>query len=142
MMRAVFRKPILRIPRLLVFLLGFATGCAMAGLGLAARLTGSIPDGFPAAWFGTAFFEAAGITAGRIGWMLVLEGIFWIAALAALAVRNHWGWWSSLLAGLISLIFFPGGTLAGIAALLAVGVRLVHKKFGKPAAKAKLPAQG
>jgi hypothetical protein len=129
------------LPWRLVSFFGILTGCFMAGLGLAMRLTGSIPSSWLTVWFGTAFFEAAGISAGRIGWMLVLEGIFWIAALAALGVHNYWGWWSAILAGLISIIFFPGGTLAGAVVLLGVGVRLIHKKFGQREKKAAAPAQ-
>ena len=77
----------------------------------------------------------AGLSAGRIGWMLVLEGLFWIAALSALGVCNHWGWWSTVMAAMISIIFFPGGTLAGIVMLLAVGILLIRITFRIRAAR-------
>ena len=50
---------------------------------------------------------------GQIGWMLVLEGLFLVAAMCAIALRNHWGWWSTAAAGLIAVIFFPGGLWRG-----------------------------
>ena len=99
------------------------------------RIQDSIPKDGLAAWFGVAFFSAAGLSAGRIGWMLVLEGIFLIAALCAFAARNHWGWWSTAAAGLISMIFFPGGTLAGLIIVSALCVRLIGEKPWKRAAK-------
>jgi hypothetical protein len=141
-MKILSRRAVILLPWRLVFVLGFLTGGCMAVFGLAARLRGAVPAGFPAAWFGTALFEAAGISAGRIGWMLVLEGVLWIAALSALGVRNYWGWWSTILAGLISIIFFPGGTLAGAVVLAAVVIRLIHIRFGRGRGKAKAAAGG
>ena len=78
-----------------MFLAGVVTGCAMTGMGLAIRLQDAIPAGGLGAWFGTDFFTGMGWTAWRIGWVLVLEGIFWVAAMAAWAMRNRWGWWSA-----------------------------------------------
>jgi hypothetical protein len=123
------------LPWLLVCLLGFATGCAMTGLGLVMRIGDVFTESWLTAWFGVALFKAIGLTAGRIGWMLVLEGIFLVAALCAFAVHNHWGWWSMTAAGLLSIIFFPGGTLAGIIVLAALGVRLIREKPWKKAVK-------
>jgi hypothetical protein len=120
--------------RLLILLLGLATGVLMAGLGTALRIGDAIPAGPLADWFGLPLFAGVGITAGRIGWMLVLEGLFLVAAMCALAVRNHWGWWSTAAAGLIAGIFFPGGTLAGVIVLLAVGVRFIREKPWKKTA--------
>lgn len=140
-MKRTIKDYLVLLPWILVLVLGFATGCAMAGLGLAVRLQNALPPDGPAAWFGLKFFEAAGISAGRIGWMLVLEGTFLIAALCAFAVRNHWGWWSTAAAGLIAMIFFPGGTLAGILVLAALGVRLISEKFGKRGKEAATPAK-
>jgi hypothetical protein len=128
-MKVFFQGTLTAVPRFLAYLFGFATGCVMAGAGLAARLTNATPDGWIAAWFGTGLFEAAGLSAGQIGWMLVLEGTFWIAALSALGVRNHWGWWSTAAAAMISMIFFPGGMLAGVVMLLAVGILLIRVTF-------------
>ena len=105
------------LPRGIIFLAGVVTGCAMTGEGLAIRLQAAIPDGGMGAWFGSAFFNGMGWTAGRIGWVLVLEGIFWVAAMVAWGARNRWGWWSAAAAGAISLAFFPGGTLAGLVVL-------------------------
>jgi hypothetical protein len=122
--------------RLLLLVFGIATGGLMAGLGTAIRIGDVIPDSPLAAWFGIPLFAAMGMTAGRIGWMLVLEGVFLIAAMCALAVRNHWGWWSTAAAGLIAVIFFPGGTLAGIIVLLATGVRFIREKPWKKAVSA------
>ena len=134
-MKRTIRGSLTSIPGLLVFLAGFATGGWMAGLGIVMRIHDGIPDGLPAAWFGIQFFTANGMTAGRIGWMLVLEGTFLIAAMCAIAVRNHWGWWSAASAGLIAIIFFPGGTLAGLIVLLGVGIRLIREKPWKQPAK-------
>jgi hypothetical protein len=139
-MRIFSRRAIILLPWRLIFLLGVATGCAMSILGLAMRFYDSIPAGVPAAWFGVAFFSAMGVTAGRIGWMLVLEGVFWIAALSALGVRNHWGWWSTAAAGMISMIFFPGGTLAGIVVLAALIIRLTRASAARRTAKAHGPS--
>ena len=75
----------------LVLAFGLLTGFVMAGLGLAMRIGDAIPDGPLAIWFGIPLFEAMGMTAGRIGWMLVLEGTFMIAAMCAIAVGNHLG---------------------------------------------------
>jgi hypothetical protein len=141
-MKRTIKESLVNLPWLLIFLFGLATGCLMASLGLVMRLQDVIPGGTLSAWFGVSFYSGMGLTAGRIGWMLVLEGIFWIAALSALGAGNHWGWWSSAAASLISMIFFPGGTLAGILVLLAVGVRLIHGRLGKSTAKAKIPAKG
>jgi hypothetical protein len=127
-MSGKLKKTFLRIIRILMFLTGLATGFLMAGLGLATRLAESIPDGGPAAWFGTAFFEAAGISPGRIGWMLVLEGMFLIAATLAFGTRNRWGSWTTAMAAVISMIFFPGGTLAGLILALALGIRLIRER--------------
>jgi hypothetical protein len=121
--------------RRIVFLFGFVTGALMAGLGTAIRIGGSIPDGPLAAWFGVPLFEAGGLLPGRIGWMLVLEGLFLVAAMCAVAARNHWGWWSTAAAGLIAVLFFPGGTLAGVIVLLALAVRLIHEKPWKHSAE-------
>jgi hypothetical protein len=130
-MKILSRRAIILLPWRLVFLFGVLTGCGMTAAGLAARLTNAVPSDFLEAWFGTAFFDAIGIDAARIGWMLVLEGTFWIAALSALGVHNYWGWWSTIAAGLISMIFFPGGTLAGSVVLTAVGIRLLRARFRK-----------
>lgn len=121
--------------RRIVFLFGFVTGGLMAGCGTAIRIGGSIPDGPLAAWFGIPFFEAGGMLPGRIGWLLVLEGLFLVAAMCAIALHNHWGWWSTAAAGLVAVIFFPGGTLAGVIVLLALVVRLIHEKPWKPTAE-------
>jgi hypothetical protein len=134
-MKVFFSGRLAAVPRLLAYLFGYATGCAMAAVGLAARITDAPPSGPAAAWFGTELFQAAGLSAGRIGWMLVLEGAFWIAALSALGVRNHWGWWSTAAAAMISMIFFPGGTLAGVVMLLAVGILLIRITFRVRAAR-------
>jgi hypothetical protein len=130
-MKQTISGSLVSLLRRLLLLFGILTGGAMAVFGLMLRLQDSIPQGGLAAWFGVPFFQAVGLSAGRIGWMLVLEGIFWIAALSALGVRNYWGWWSSMAAGLISMLFFPGGTLAGILILLMVGIRLIRDRFAK-----------
>lgn len=101
-------------PRALMIAAGVVTGCLMTGMGLAIRLQDAIPAGGLGAWFGTDFFTGMGWTAWRIGWVLVLEGIFWVAAMAAWGTRNRWGWWTTAAAATISLAFFPGGTIAGI----------------------------
>ncbi|MBN2085089.1 MAG: hypothetical protein JW748_07665 [Anaerolineales bacterium] len=128
MMKRTIGGSLNSIPGLLVFLAGFATGGLMAGLGVLMRIHDGLPDSLLTAWFGIHFFTAMGMTVGRIGWMLVLEGTFLIAAMCAIAVRNHWGWWSTASAGLIALIFFPGGTLAGVIVLLGLGIRFIREK--------------
>ncbi len=115
---------------------GAATGCAMAVFGVAVRISNDIPASILADWFGAPLFRAAGLSAAKIGWMLVLEGAFLIAALCTAAVRNHWQWWSTAAAGLIALVFFPGGTLAGIIVLLALVVRAIREKPWKRPAPA------
>jgi hypothetical protein len=118
----------------LLLAFGLLTGFVMAGLGLAMRIGDAIPEGPLAVWFGIPLFEAMGMTAGRIGWMLVLEGTFMIAAMCAIAVGNHWGRWSTAAAGMIAVIFFPGGTLAGLIVLSGLAVRLIREKpWKKPA---------
>jgi hypothetical protein len=139
-MRIFSRRAILLLPWRVIFAFGVVTGWAMCVLGLAMRLQDSIPADGSAAWFGVAFFAAMGVPAGRIGWMLVLEGAFWIAALSAIGVRNHWGWWSTAAAGMISVVFFPGGTLAGIVVLAALIIRLTRAGAARRAAKAGGPA--
>ena len=139
-MKRALNGSLVALPRLIAFIIGIATGCAMAGLGLTMRLGNIIPDGGLAAWFGVPFLGAMDLTAGRIGWMLVLEGIFLVSGLCAFAVRNHWGWWSITTAGLIAVIFFPGGTLAGIIILLAVGVRLIREQPWKQLMKKSVDA--
>lgn len=126
-MRA-FKHLLRGFPEYSAFGIGILTGCGMTGLGLAARTGAALPGGGPAAWFGLELFGAMGLSAARIGWMLVLEGTFLIGALCAFAVRSHWGWWSTAVAGLIAVIFFPGGTLAGILILLALAARLIREK--------------
>jgi hypothetical protein len=135
-MKRLFGGSLVGLPWLIAFLFGTLTGCAMAGLGLEMRLGNAIPVDGLVNWFGVPFFAAMNLSAGRIGWMFVLEGILLVAALCAFAVRNHWGWWSTTMAGLIAVIFFPGGTLAGIIVLLALGVRLIREKPWKQPAKA------
>jgi hypothetical protein len=126
-MRAI--KILLRsFPWYSAFAIGAATGWAMAGLGVAMRIGDAVPQISLASWFGMTFFQAAGLSAGRIGWMLVLEGTFLIGAVCAFALHNHWGWWSTAAAGMIAMIFFPGGTLAGILLLTAAIVRLIREK--------------
>ena len=137
----IFKNLLRHFPWYSAFVIGTATGCAMAGLGLTVRLQNALPPDGLAAWFGVKFFDAAGISAGRIGWMLVLEGTFLIAAVCAFAARNHWGLWTMAAAGLISIIFFPGGTLAGIIVLGALGVRLIGEKFWKRGKEAAVPAK-
>jgi hypothetical protein len=123
----------------MVVLAGVITGCAMTGLGLSIRLQDAIPTGGLGAWYGTPLFTGMGWTAWRIGWALVLEGIFWVAAMAAWGLRNRWGWWSALLAGIISLMFVPGGTLAGIFVLIMLIPFLLHdcpwREMGKQPAE-------
>ncbi len=123
----------------LILLLGLLTGGVMAGLGLAMRIGDAVPEGALAVWFGIPLFEAVGMAAGRIGWMLVLEGTFLIAAMCAIAVGNNWGRWSTAAAGLIAMIFFPGGTLAGLIVLSALGVRLIREKPWKMTEKTGAP---
>ncbi len=117
-----------KLPRALMIAVGTVTGCLMTGLGLAIRLQDSIPAGGLAAWFGTSFFDGIGWTAGRTGWALVLAGTFWVAAMAAWGTRNRWGWWTAAAASTISLIFFPGGTLAGIFVLAMMIPFLLHDR--------------
>jgi hypothetical protein len=124
----LFKNLLRHFPWYSALVIGAATGCAMAGLGLGIRIGGSAPGSVLEKWFGVELFAAAGLTAGRIGWMLVLTGVFLMAAMCAFAVRNHWGWWSTAAAGMISLIFFPGGSLAGIIVLAALGVKLIREK--------------
>ena len=117
-----------KLPRALMIAVGTITGCLMAALGLSIRLRDAIPSGGLAACFGTAFFDGIGWTAGRIGWALVLAGTFWVAAMAAWGTRNRWGWWTAAAASTISLIFFPGGTLAGIFVLAMMIPFLLHDR--------------
>jgi hypothetical protein len=106
------------LPRAAMIAVGVVTGCLMAGLGVAIRLQDVIPTTGLGMWYGTPFFTNMGWTAWRVGWALVIEGTFWVAAMAAWGTRNRWGWWTAAAAGIISLAFFPGGTLAGIFVLL------------------------
>jgi hypothetical protein len=117
-----------KLPRLLVILAGVITGCAMACLGVSVRLQDAIPTSGIGAWYGTMVFTNMGWTAWRVGWALVLEGTFWVAAMAAWGLRNRWGWWTALVAGVISLIFVPGGTLAGIFVLIMLIPFLLHDR--------------
>jgi hypothetical protein len=122
-------------PRALMITVGTVTGWLMAGLDLAIRLQDSIPAGGLSAWFGTAFFTAIGWTAYRTGWVLVLAGIFWVAAMAAWGTRNRWGWWTSAAAGTVSLVFFPGGTLAGLFVLAMMIPFILHDRPWREAMK-------
>jgi hypothetical protein len=124
----LFRNLLRYFPWYSAFVVGAGTGCAMAVFGVAVRVENSIPRSVLADWFGVPFFSAMGLSAARIGWMLVLEGVFLVAAMCAAAVRNHWEWWSAATAGLIAVVFFPGGTLAGMIVLLALCVRLIREK--------------
>jgi hypothetical protein len=124
----------------IIFLAGATTGCAMTGAGLAIRLQNLLPDGGLGAWFGSDFLSGMGWMPGRIGWVLVLEGIFWVAAMAAWGVRNRWGWWSAAAAAGISLAFFPGGTLVGIVVLALMIPVLIRERPWK--AVEKQPAEG
>jgi hypothetical protein len=117
-----------KLPRALMIAAGVVTGCLMAGMGLAIRLQDAIPAGGLGAWFGTDFFTGMGWTAGRTGWVLVLEGIFWVSAMAAWGTRNRWGWWTTAAAATISLAFFPGGTLAGIFVLVMMIPFLIRER--------------
>ena len=123
------------LPRTLIIAAGVITGCLMAGLGVAIRLQDGIPAGRLGAWFGTAFFDGMGWTAYRIGWVLVLEGIFWVAAMAAWGTRNRWGWWTAAAAGVVSLVFAPGGTVAGIFVLAMLIPFLLHDRPWREAMK-------
>jgi|GEM_PF-4668323 len=134
-MKQTISKSFLTIPWFLVLLTGIATGGLMAGLGLEIRIGDAIPGSLLATWLGISLFVAMGMTAGRIGWMLVLGGTFLIAAMCAIAVGNHWGWWSTAAAALIAAIFFPGGTLAGVIVLLGLGARLIREKPWKKTVK-------
>lgn len=138
-MKRPIRVSLLLLWRLLLAF-GFLTGGVMAGLGLAMRIGNAIPEGPLALWFGIPLFEAAGMTAGRIGWMLVLDGTFMIAAMCAIAVGNIWGRWSTIAAGLIATIFFPGGTLAGLIVLSGAAVRLIREKPWKKPEKSEAQA--
>jgi hypothetical protein len=124
-----------KLPRWLVVLAGLVTGCAMVGLGVSVRLQDAIPTGGMGAWYGTPFFANMGWTTWRIGWALVLEGIFWVAAMAAWGLRNRWGWWSAVAAGIISLLFVPGGTIAGIFVLVMMIPFILHDRPWKAAEK-------
>lgn len=122
-------------PRALVIAAGITTGCLMTGLGLAIRLQDAVPAGGLSAWFGTAFFDGLGWTAYRTGWVLVLEGIFWVAAMAAWGTRNRWGWWTAVAAGVASLVFAPGGTIAGIFVLAMLIPFILHDRPWREAMK-------
>jgi hypothetical protein len=118
-----------KLPRALMIAAGIVTGCLMTGLGLLIRLSDATPGGGALGmWFGTAFFSNMGWTAYRIGWVLVLEGIFWVAAMIAWGTRNRWGWWTAAAASVISLFFAPGGTIAGIFILVLMVPFLFHDK--------------
>jgi hypothetical protein len=123
------------LPRWLVVLAGVITGCAMAGLGVSIRLQDAIPTGGLGAWYGTPFFTTMGWTAWRVGWALVIEGTFWVAAMAAWGLRNRWGWWTAVAAGVISLAFFPGGTLAGLFVLVMLIPFILHDRPWREAMK-------
>jgi hypothetical protein len=132
MMKNLFSTRVLvSLPWRIIFLMCLITAGWMTLFGLGMRLSGEMPAGIPSLVFGIEIWAATGLTAGQIGWMLVLEGTFWIGALSALGVGNYWGWWSAAAAGLIALIFFPMGTLAGVILLAAVGIRLIRAYFGK-----------
>jgi hypothetical protein len=124
-------RVLMSLPWRAIFLLCLVTAGLMTIYGVGMRLSGEIPAGILSLVFGIELWTATGLTAGQIGWMLVLEGTLWIGALAALGVGNYWGWWSTAAAGLIALIFFPVGTLAGIILLGALGIRLIRAYFGK-----------
>jgi hypothetical protein len=130
----LFKNLLRHFPWYSALVIGAVTGCAMAGIGLGMRIGRAAPGAVLAEWFGVQFFKAAGLTTGRIGWMLVLTGVFLVAAMCAFAVHNHWGWWSTAAAGLIAMSFFPGGTLAGIVVLAALATRLIREKPWKKAA--------
>jgi hypothetical protein len=113
-----------------VFWIGMATGCAMAILGVYIRIRSVIPQGALSAWFGLSYLSSAGMKTSHIGWALVLQGLFWIGALIALGVKNRWGNWSVPCASVIMLAFFPGGTLAGVLAIL-VAVPMILRRLGR-----------
>jgi hypothetical protein len=116
------------------FLIGMATGCAMTVLGLMVRIRNAVPrDGF-GTWFGLPYLTSAGLQVSFIGWALVLLGMFWIGALVALVVKNRWGDWSVPCASVISLAFFPGGTLAGVLAILVL-IPMLLRRMGWLTAK-------
>jgi hypothetical protein len=114
-----------------MFWIGMATGSAMTVLGLTVRIRNAIPHDVFGAWFGLSYLSSAGLKASFIGWGLVLLGMFWIGALAALGVKNRWADWSVPCASVISLAFFPGGTLAGVLAILVAVIPMLFRRPGR-----------
>jgi len=110
-----------RLADRLLLVVGFGTGLAMILLGLGERFSRAVPQGALAEWFGTGVFQVLGVADGRVGWMLVLLGTFWLAACSALSVRHGWGSWAVMAAALASLPFFPGGVAAAILTATILG---------------------
>jgi hypothetical protein len=50
-------------------------------------------------------------------------------------LRNRWGWWTAVAAGVISLAFFPGGTLAGLFVLVMLIPFILHDRPWREAMK-------
>ncbi len=117
------------LPLAFLLILGYATGAGMVILGLTVRILRTIPEGGLTAWFGIAFFRDVGFSDDRVGWALVLLGIFWISALSALWLRHSWGYWSVILAAIASMAFFPGGVVTAVLFIAVISFTNLRDAF-------------
>jgi hypothetical protein len=117
------------LPHVSLLILGFATGASMVFLGLTARIVSVLPEEGLGAWFGVSFFHEMGFADDRVGWALVLLGVFWLSALSALWLRHSWGYWSVILAAIASMAFFPGGVVTAILVVAVITFSNLREEF-------------
>jgi hypothetical protein len=122
-------RPADRLPRAFLLTLGFATGAGMVCLGLAARFARILPEDGLGAWFGVSFFHEMGFSDDRVGWALVLLGVFWFSALSAHWLRHAWGYWSVVLAAIASMAFFPGGVVTAVLVVAVITFSNLREEF-------------
>lgn len=97
--------------------LGVAVGLGLAANGLWARLSGAFVEG---GWIGTAWSlipHALGLDPGTWALTVTTLGVVWWGAFGAIWTRMPWGRPAALIAAVVSLLFFPVGTILAGAVL-------------------------
>ena len=99
-------------------LLGAIVGLGLAANGLWARLSGAFVEG---GWIGTAWSAIPSALDFDLGaWALTVTtlGIMWWGAFSAIWSRVSWGRPAALMVAVLSLVFFPVGTILSALVLL------------------------
>jgi len=105
-------------PILVATLLGAMVGLALAANGLWARLSGAFVEGGWAGTMWSAIPEALRFDPGAWALTVVTLGFVWWGALGALWSRVSWGHPAALMVAVLSLAFFPLGTILSAIVLL------------------------